>query len=250
MNCDQLQVITPLYLAGELQDQELSDFQSHIEECRVCADRVREDVQLDAALRSALADETPDASAVVAQVRKQMNVSQRIPRFGWAKIGLAFAASFVLAIASSTWMSAYRHEKAVALAAADDHFSDLVLLRHSDWLVKPTDVAAFFNQQFPQRTGLSGLIAPNRASLEKVRICKLRGASYAHIVLRSGAVETSIFLIANPGLSSEYKAAHLEDGGHGLEVSGFTGSGLSGIVVGQRGLVPTDQIAHQLAERL
>ncbi len=253
MNCDQIHEITPLYLTGELQGEQLSEFHAHVAGCTACAHNVDSDGELDDALRSALGEEMPDASAVVARVRKQIDRDapwRRAPHPGWMKTGLAVAAALMLAIAAFGWLSAYRQEKAVAVAAADDHFNDLVLLRHSDWLVRPADVDAFIAQRFPQRSGLLGLITPASASLEKVRICRLRGASYAHIVFKTGAVETSVFVIDNPRGSSEYKAAHLGDGGHDLEVSGFTGSGLSGMVVGQRGVVPTTQIARQLSERL
>ncbi len=257
MNCNQIHEITPLYLTGELRGEPLQEFNGHIAECRACADNVDSDRQLDDALRSALGDEMPDASAVVARVRQQMDgdmrsrhVPWRLSHLGWAKAGFAFAAALVLAIATFGLLSGYWHEKAMALAAADDHFSDLVLNRHSDWLVKPADMAAFLQQQFPQHAGLLPLITPERASLEKVRLCRLKQATYAHLVFKTGEVETSVFLIDNPRRSPDYQAAHLRSVEHDLEVSGFSASDLSGIVVGQRGVVPTTRIARQLGEKL
>jgi hypothetical protein len=42
----------------------------------------------------------------------------------------------------------------------------------------------------------------------------------------------------------------LNDGEYGLEVSGFSSPGLSGIVVGKHGLVPMAEIANRLAKTL
>lgn len=257
MNCDQIHEITPLYLTGELQGEPLKEFNQHIAECRACAGNVDSDRQLDSALRSAFKEEVLNPSAVVARVRKQINgdvrtrrVPWRVPHLAWAKAGFAFAAALVLAIATLGSLSGYWHQKGMALAAADDHFNDLVLHRHSDWLVKPAVMAAFLDQQFPQHAGLLARITLEHSSLEKVRLCRLKQATYAHLVFKTGEVETSVFLIDNPRRSPDYQAAHLRNVGHDLEVSGFSASDLSGIVVGPRGMVPTNQIARQLAERL
>jgi hypothetical protein len=93
-------------------------------------------------------------------------------------------------------------------------------------------------------------ITPENAALEKVRLCNLRGTSYAHFVFKTGTVETSVFLLANPEGRAPYQAAHLSDGEHGLEVSGFSSSDLTGIVVGKQGQVPTGEIANRLAKAL
>ena len=257
MNCNQIHEIMPLYLAGELQGESLREFHEHTAQCRACAGNVDSNRELDDALRSALGDEMPNASAVVARVRKQIDgdarlrrLPWRVPHLAWAKAGFAFAAALVLAIATLGWLSGYWHQKGMALAAADDHFSDLVLNRHSDWLVKRADITAFIEQEFPQHAGLLPRITPEGASLEKVRLCRLKQATYAHLVFKTGDVETSVFLIDNPRRSPDYQAAHLRNVEHDLEVSGFSASDLSGIVVGRRGAVPTTQIARQLAERL
>jgi hypothetical protein len=74
----------------------------------------------------------------------------------------------------------------MALAAATDHYEDLVLLLHSDWEYKPEDLTRFIQAQFPQKQKLLPSITPAGVSLEKVRLCKLRGTSYAHFVFRTG----------------------------------------------------------------
>ena len=138
----------------------------------------------------------------------------------------------------------------MALAAASDHYDHLVSLRHADWKYKPEDVTGFMQTQFPRNQNLLPSITPVGASLEKVRLCKLRGSSFAHFVFRTGTVETSVYLLANPDGATQYQAAHLREGDHGLEVSGFSSAGMTGMVVGQRGSVPTAEIARWLSQSL
>jgi hypothetical protein len=63
-------------------------------------------------------------------------------------------------------------------------------------------------------------------------------------------VETSVYLLANPDDGASYQAAHLRDGGHGLEVAGFSSADMTGMVVGQHGSVPIGEIAHRFLQAL
>src|SRR5260370_27790085 len=104
----------------------------------------------------------------------------------------------------------------MALAAGSDHYQDLVLLRHSDWEHKPDDVTRFIQAQFPQKQNLLPSITPPGASLAKVRLRKLRAASYAHFVFRTATVATSVYLLANPHGAAPYQAAYLRNVDHGI----------------------------------
>ena len=251
MNCDRVHDVLPLYLSGELRGEEMADMRLHLQECEHCAMAVRADRELDNALRAAMLEETADVSAVLGRVQ------QRIATPWWKRrpqlISLRMAAvAVILVFALIGLPRVYVHQvqRNMALAAASDHYDDLVLLRHSDWERKPEDVARFMQAKFPQKQDLLPSITPAGASLEKVRVCKLRGTSYAHFVFSTGTVETSVYLRANPDRGSAYQAAHLLDGDHGLEVTGFSSANLTGMVVGQRGSVPTVEIAHRLSQTL
>src|SRR6185437_11807685 len=114
-----------------------------------------------------------------------------------------------------------------------DLYSDLVLLRHPDWLDQPQDVARFMQAQFPQQD-LIAVITPKGSAFEKVRLCNLGGTQYAHFVFRSGVTETSVFLVPNERAKSQRYSIHLADAGHSLEVSGFSSPQLNGMVVGNK----------------
>jgi hypothetical protein len=160
------------------------------------------------------------------------------------------AAIALFALIALPRLYVHQAQRNIALAAAVDHYSDLVMLRHPDWDSTPADVTRFLEQQFPQKQGLLAAITPEGASFEKVRLCNLRGTQYAHFVFRTGTVETSVFLLPNPEARAAYQAAHLKDGERGLDVAGFASTGLTGIVVGQHGAVQTQEIADRLARTL
>jgi hypothetical protein len=251
MNCDRAQDVLPLYLSGELRGEEMRDVRLHLQECGRCAVAVQADCELDNALRAALLEETADVSAVLARVHEQIAAPwwKRRPQLISVRIA-AVAIILVFALIVLPRLYVHQAQRNMALAAASDHYQDLVLLRHPDWEYKPEDVTRFMQAQFPQKQNLLPSITPTGASLEKVRLCQLRGTSYAHFVFRTGTVETSVYLLANPGGGAPYEAAHLRDGDHGLEVSGFSSTGLTGMVVGQHGFVPTVEIAHRLSQTL
>lgn len=251
MNCDRVHDVLPLYLSGELRGEEMADMRLHLQECERCAMAVQADRELDNALRTAILEETADVSAVLHRVHERIASPWWKLRPQLIFLRMAAAAVVLLfAFIVLPKLYVYQAQRNMALAAAGDHYQDLVLLRHSDWEQKPEDVARFMQAQFPQKQNLLPSITPVGASLEKVRLCKLRGDSYAHFVFRTGTVETSVYLLANPEGGAPYQADHLRDGGHGLEVAGFASADMTGMVVGQHGYVPIVEIARRLSQTL
>jgi hypothetical protein len=247
MNCESIQDLLPLYLSGELTGEELAAVQLHIEACEACTRSVNADRQLDDALRTAMLEHSPDVSAVLQRVHGEMATS------GWKRLlrvrSLRFAAlaAMVVLVAvlgvSSFWT--HQAQRTMAIAAADDHYSDLVLLRHPDWAYQPQDVARFMLEEFP-RQDLLAAITPSGATFEKVRLCNLGGTQYAHFVFRTGSTETSVFLLPNGQARNRHDSIHLADAGHGLEASGFSSIHMTGVVVGNKGQVQTQEIANRL----
>ena len=251
MNCDSIHDVLDLYLSGELKGEKMAELRLHLQECERCAMAVRADRELDNALRTAMLEDTVDVSAVLARFHERIAAPwwKRIPQLVSVRRA-AIAVILVIALIVFPRLYVGQAQRNMALAAAGDHYEDLVLLRHSDWEQKPEDVTRFVQAQFPQKHHLLASITPDGASLEKVRLCKLRGTSYAHFVFRTGTVETSVYLLAKPADGASYQASHLRDGGHGLEVAGFSTADMSGMVVGQHGFVPILSIARQLAQTL
>jgi hypothetical protein len=251
MNCESVQDLLPLYLAGELTGGELAAMQNHIDACEACAQSLIADRQLDDVLRTAMLEHSPDVSAVLQRVHAAMATS------GWKRMlhvrSLRFAvlAAMVVLVAVLGVSSFRTHQvqRTMALAAANDHYSDLVLLRHPDWAYQPQDVARFMLEQFP-RQDLLAAITPQGAQLEKVRLCNLGGTQYAHFVFRTGSTETSVFLIPNGQAGNRHDSIHLADAGHGLEASGFSSAHMTGVVVGNKGQVQTQEIANRLGGML
>lgn len=252
MNCENVQDLLPLYLSGELGGEDLAAVQLHLQTCEGCSKAISADRELDDALRAAVLEKSPDVSGVLLRVHDRMAT----PR--WKRMlhlpsvrAVVFVAGVVLvAVLGLSMFRAHQAESTAALAAAaNDHYSDLVLLRHPDWAYQPQDVAHFMKEQFAQPDLLS-VITPRGASFEKVRLCSLGGTQYAHFVFSSGSTETSVFLLPNAKAKSRVASVHLPDAGHGLEVSGFSSADMTGMVVGNKGQVPTQEIANRLAGTL
>jgi hypothetical protein len=247
MNCESVQDLLPLYFSGELTGEKLSAVQHHIDSCEACTQSLSADRQLDDMLRTAVLEHNPDVSAVLQRVHREMASS------GWKRMlhprslrFTALAAMVVLvAVLGVSSFRAHQMQRTMALAAADDHYSDLVLLRHPDWAYQPEDVARFMREEF-SRQDLLAAITPQGAQFEKVRLCNLGGTQYAHFVFRTGSTETSVFLIPNGQAGNRRDAIHLADAGHGLEASGFSSTYLTGVVVGNKGQVQTKEIANRL----
>jgi hypothetical protein len=251
MNCDTVHDLLDLYLSGELKGDKMADVRLHLQQCEHCAMAVQADRELDNALRTAMLEETVDVSAVLDRFHERIAAPwwRRIPRL-ISVPRVAIAVILVIAVIVFPKLYVDQAQRNMALAAAGDHYEDLVLLRHSDWERESGDVTRFIQAKFPQKHNLLASITPAGASLEKVRLCKLRGTQYAHFVFRTGAVETSVYLLAKPEDGASYQASHLKDGGHGLEVAGFSSADMTGMVVGQHGSVPIAEIARQLAQTL
>jgi len=247
MNCESVQDLLPLYLSGELTGEGLAAVQHHIKACEACAQSLSADRQLDDVLRTAMLEHSPDVSAVLQRVHGKMATS------GWKRmlhvrsLRLAALAAMVVLVAvlGVSSFRARQVQRTTAMAAANDHYSDLVLLRHPDWAYQPDDVSRFMLEEF-SRQDLLAVITPQGAVFEKVRLCNLDGMQYAHFVFRTGPTETSVFLIPSGQAGNSHDSIHLADAGHGLEASGFSSEHMSGVVVGGKGQVQTQEIAKRL----
>ena len=247
MNCESVQDLLPLYISGELTGEELAAVQHHVEACEACTQSLSADRQLDDVLRTAMLEHSPDVSAVLQRVHGNMATSgwKRILHVRSLRFGALAAMVVLVAVLGVSSFRARQVQRTMALAAANDHYSDLVLLRHPDWAYKPADVARFMLEEF-SRQDLLAAITPQGAVFEKVRLCNLGGTQYAHFVFRTGPTETSVFLIPNGQALNKHDSIHLADAGHGLEASGFSSEHMTGVVVGNKGQVQTQEIANRL----
>jgi len=247
MNCDQIKTVMPRYLAGESDQGEAVAVEEHLANCNQCAADLEADRNVDTWLREAMLHEEPDASAVIRHVVAHM---EHVPwwRRPFAVGMLRFAAvSSVLLVAFVIGRGVYIHQvaKGIAVAAAHDHYMDLVVLKRTDWAYSGQSSAEFMQNNFPTTPQLVTLITPAGGTFEKVRLCSLKGTHYAHFVFRTPEGEVSVFLRSKTPGEPAYAPGSLHDRSNGLEVAGFSSPVFMGAVVGQDGFVHTGAIAAQ-----
>ena len=252
MNCDELKNVAARYLAGESDEAETAAVENHLAGCHICAAEMATDQRIDASLREAMLEEEPDASTVVRRVVARMQVVpwwQRV--FAVAPLRLAALASAILLVSIvGRQLYVYQVEKGMALAATNDHYMDLVVLKRTDWAYSGESSTKLVQSTFPGNPGLVRSITPAGGSLEKVRLCHLETTmQYAHFVFQTPAGEVSVFVRARAPDERAYQAADLHDRSHGLEVAGFSSPQFVGAVVGQEG-VPARAFAEQAARAL
>jgi|SRR5215472_16856263 len=251
MNCDELKNAASRYLAGESDEGESVAVENHLASCAACAADLATDQRIDAGLREAMLEEEPDASAVIRRVVARMEVVPWWRRvFAVAPMRIAALASALLVV-SVAGRQLYVHEveKGIALAATNDHYRDLVVLKRTDWSYSGESSAQFVQSAFPGNPGLVRSIAPAGGSLEKVRFCHLGKTQYAHFVFQTPEGEVSVFMRTIAPGERPYQAAELHDRSHGLEVAGFTSPDFVGAVVGHEG-VPAKSLADHAATAL
>jgi len=196
-------------------------------------------------------EEEPDTSGVIRHVVARM---EHVPWwYRYFSVGaLRFAAVGALVLLVffvGRGMYVRQAEKDIAMAAAQDHYMDLVVLKRTDWAYNGAASAAFVQTNFPETPDLVRMITPAGGSLEKVRLCSLKETHYGHFVFQTPQGEVSVFLRRVPA-EDTYKPGNVHDRSNGLEVAGFSSQSFIGAVVGQDGLVPAVEIAAQASRAL
>jgi Putative zinc-finger len=262
MNCEEIKSVMPRYLAGESDQAEAVAVEQHLENCQQCAADLEADRQVDATLREAMLqlEVEPDASAIVSRVRRIVAHEEHVPWFSaltarrtFSLGPLRFAAAsalLVLVLALGRGMYVHQMEKGIAMAAAHDHYKELVMHKPADWVYSGEPSARFMQTNFPGNPDLVRSITPAGGAFEKVRICNLKGTHYAHFVFRTAEGEVSVFLRSRVPGEHPYTPESVHDRSNGLEVAGFSSPTFVGAVVGQDGHVPAGAIAAQTARAL
>src|SRR5579863_4747916 len=113
MDCDQLRDLTPLYLAGDLDEPRAAAFRAHLASCPSC--------DLDARLRQEILSDDVDATALDARILAAVNHAR--PRWRGISIASIIAAMLVIGIIG------YRVSTAASplfAAAALDHHREVI----------------------------------------------------------------------------------------------------------------------------
>jgi len=238
-------------MAGESDGAEAVEIEEHLASCKQCAAELEADQRVDVCLREAMLEEEPDASRVIRNVVARM---EHVPwwqrYFSLGMLRFAAVGALVLAVLfMGRGVYVQQAGKKIALAAAHDHYMDLVVLKRTDWAYSGVHSADFVQTNFPETPALVRMITPAGGSLEKVRLCSLKGTHYAHFVFQTPQGEVSVFLRRTLG-ADIYKPGNVNDRSNGLEVASFSSQSFVGAVVGKDGVVPAGEIAAQESRAL
>lgn len=209
------------------------------------------DSELDDILRTAMKDETPDVTPLLARVRHEMRREAAPHRAPFAAFAMrAVAAALFIAIISGALVLRSARNSALAVDAACDHFDELVQASDKKWTAAPSDVDAYVHQHFGGRSDILSAFAPPGASFEKLASCRLLSARFAHLVYRSGGREVSVFVrLSEPDEHPVHRVDYF-DRRLQLHVAGFITPRYEGLVVADASSKATRQMADTLAARL
>lgn len=188
MNCREIEEIAPLYLSGELEDDQRALFGAHLAQCRSCAAEMAGQVALDARVLDAVA-EMPDATAVQGSVRRRIARER-----GWRIVAAAAAVVFAAFLG-------YRALRPVPVSrvyadAALDHRLEVMEHQPRRWRTDPMEIGKLAARY--ELTDLAAL-APEGYRLEHAKMCGLDGKPALHLVYTDGRREFSVFVRARAG---------------------------------------------------
>jgi anti-sigma factor RsiW len=196
LHCSDIAELAALHFSGELDPPHATAFAAHLDACPSCARQIRQQADVDARLREAIAGEEIDATALGRSVRERIaaGASPAALRPTRARWILAAAAALLLVITAAGYRSVIAARAArVYTDAAEDHQDEVVARQSRTWLLGPTEIAALArNHGVPAETVAK--VAPQGYELNRARLCMLDGRVYLHLVYTGHAGEFSVFL--------------------------------------------------------
>jgi hypothetical protein len=209
------------------------------------------DRALDARLRQAMLEQTPDVSQVLARVRREMQPEPAMRRRSFTTYALAaVAATLFFVVVGGAVMLGIQRNSALAVDAACDHFDELMQVSDKKWASAPADVDAYLQRQFPRHGDIVGALTPPGASFEKLASCRLLSVRFAHFVYRAEGRDISIFVRISDPNEHPVRRVDYSDRRLGLQVAGFITPRYEGLVVGDLPPAAMREIADTVASRL
>lgn len=184
MICRDIEELAPLYLSGELEENQRDLFRAHLAECRHCAAEMDRQIALDTSLRHAVPEELPDAAAIQKSIRGRIG-RERSWRFA------AVAAAALFAAVLGYWALHGRETPAVYADVALDHRLEVIEHQPRHWRTDPAEIerlAARFN--LPDVASL----APQGYRLEHAKMCGIDGKAALHLVFTNGSQDFSVYI--------------------------------------------------------
>jgi hypothetical protein len=228
MNCSDISVLVPLYLAGELDPARADSFAAHLRSCSACRRDIEQQSALDELLRTSILSEPVDGSSLDERVRASIGAERRTSR-RWMFTAAGIAAILLLAALGYRMVVSPR-AKPMYAAAARDHRMEIVDAQPRKWF---TDDASI--QGLAGRVGLPGSVvaafAPARYHLVQGKLCFLNGHVFLHLVYKDGSGNFSLFLRRSD--DSALMGAHTNTFA-AEHVAGFQHDGLSALIVSEQ----------------
>jgi hypothetical protein len=209
------------------------------------------DRELDARLRQAMMEDTPDVSQVLARVRRGMEPGPAAARRSFFTYALgAVAAALFFVVVTGAVMLGIQRKSVLAVDAACDHFDELMQVSDKKWASAPADVDAYVQRQFPGNRDIVGALAPPGGAFQKLASCRLLSVRFAHFVYRVEGRDVSIFVRISDRYEHPVRRVDYSDRRLGLQVAGFITPRYEGLVVGALSSAATRAIADTVASRL
>jgi anti-sigma factor RsiW len=189
MNCRDIEELAPLYLSGELEEDRKVLFNTHLAECRGCAQQMQQQSAMDERLRKALCAGLPYAGEI------ERSVWGRIARER-SRRWMPVTAAAVLLIAAVMGYRMLRPERLYA-DAAFDHRQEVMEHQPRRWHTDPAEIdklAAHY-----ELADVAAL-APAGYRLERAKMCGIDGQPALHLVYTNGAQEVSVFVRRGGGM--------------------------------------------------
>lgn len=234
MNCREIEEIAPLYLSGELEEDQRVRVRAHLAQCRSCAVEMDRQVALDARVLDAVSD-MPDATAVERSVRRRI-ARERVWRFAGVAAALVLAAF----LGYRAWRPA--PVSRLYVDAALDHRLEVMEHQPRRWRTDPAEIDKLAARY--ELTNLAAL-APQGYRLEHAKMCGLDGKPALHLVYTNGSQEYSVYVRARTGggkmlrevsVGSEHLAGFATDRLEAVVAGGSSGECREFARVAERGL--------------
>jgi anti-sigma factor RsiW len=222
MNCREIEDIAPLYLSGELSQNEQKMFEAHLSACRSCTAEIRQQVALDARIRGSFAADLPEGTALERTVRARVR-RERVRRFA---IGAVAAAA--LLVGAVLGYRALRPER-LYLDAALDHRVEVMEHQQRRWRTDPADIEkAAQRYELSDAAALAGSLAPQGYRLEHAKVCGIDGKPALHLVYTDGNHEFSVYVRHAAGITKGNAIRTVSVGAEHL--AGFRGNHLEAVI--------------------
>ena len=263
MNCKELAELSPLYLAGELDEVRMAGFDIHLRTCPACATDIEQQKDLDALLCDAVLAEQIDTSSVDMLIRQTIQ-AQRESKFDpqsstsahryWIAIAAAIVLAAIAGLSYRYWPSPV--VAPVYAAVVHDHQVEVVERARRPWVSDSAVIELLAAKQGVSESALAA-ITPANYHLERAKLCPLDGSTYLHLVYSDGAHELSVFVHqgdlaplsgATRG-SANGRVLHTASVGHDY-LAGFQSGRLTALVVTDQSAPAALDAARSVASAL